>query len=98
MDYRCIWYEKPLLESGTSGTKGNVQVILPHATESYGSSWDPEDPPITPDAFLKPPNTIELTIKVHKLLLIQPGFTLSINALSGVFRNSMITSSTQLSY
>ena len=26
MDGRCIFYEKPLLESGTLGTKGNVQV------------------------------------------------------------------------
>ena len=26
MDQRCIYYQKPLLESGTLGTKGNVQV------------------------------------------------------------------------
>jgi molybdopterin/thiamine biosynthesis adenylyltransferase len=29
--------QKPLLESGTMGTKGHVQVIVPHLTESYGS-------------------------------------------------------------
>ena len=23
VDYRCVWYEKPLLESGTLGTKAN---------------------------------------------------------------------------
>ena len=28
MDRRCVYYCKPLLESGTLGTKGNVQVIL----------------------------------------------------------------------
>lgn len=28
---------KPLLESGTLGPKGHVQVILPNLTESYGS-------------------------------------------------------------
>ena len=35
MDGRCVWFEKPLFESGTLGTKGNVQVILPHKTISY---------------------------------------------------------------
>ena len=28
MDRRCVYYRKPLLESGTLGTKGNVQVSL----------------------------------------------------------------------
>ena len=27
MDRRCVYYHKPLLESGTLGTKGNVQVF-----------------------------------------------------------------------
>lgn len=35
MDRRCIYYELPLLESGTMGPKGNTQVIYPHLTESY---------------------------------------------------------------
>lgn len=26
MDRRCVYYNKPLLESGTLGTKGNTQV------------------------------------------------------------------------
>ena len=38
MDRRCVYYRKPLLESGTLGTKGNVQVVIPFATESYSSS------------------------------------------------------------
>jgi ubiquitin-activating enzyme E1 len=38
MDRRCVYYRKPLLESGTLGTKGNTQVVLPYLTESYGSS------------------------------------------------------------
>lgn len=41
MDRRCVYYRKPLLESGTLGTKGNVQVVLPHLTESYSSSQVP---------------------------------------------------------
>jgi hypothetical protein len=33
MDRRCVYYRKPLLESGTLGTKGNVQVL--HKFNSY---------------------------------------------------------------
>jgi len=40
MDNKAIEYQKPLLESGTLGLKGNVQVILPNLTESYGSTTD----------------------------------------------------------
>lgn len=40
MDNQAIIYQKPLLESGTLGLKGNVQVIIPHMTESYGSTQD----------------------------------------------------------
>ena len=29
--------QRPLLESGTMGAKGHVQVIIPHLTESYSS-------------------------------------------------------------
>lgn len=43
MDSRCVSNEKPLLESGTLGTKGHVQVIVPHLTESYGSQRDPAE-------------------------------------------------------
>lgn len=43
VDRRCVYYEKPLLESGTLGTKANVQVVLPHVTESYSSSQDPPE-------------------------------------------------------
>ena len=41
-DGRCLWYSKPLLESGTTGTKSNSDVILPFRTSSYN---DGEDPP-----------------------------------------------------
>ena len=37
MDSRCVANKKPLLESGTLGPRGHVQVILPYLTESYGS-------------------------------------------------------------
>jgi len=38
MDSQCVLYRKPLFESGTLGTKGNTQVVVPHLTESYASS------------------------------------------------------------
>ena len=28
MDRRCVYYRKPLMESGTLGTKANVQVCM----------------------------------------------------------------------
>jgi ubiquitin-activating enzyme E1 len=43
MDSLCVNYTKPLLESGTLGTTGNVQSIIPHLTESYGSQMDPPE-------------------------------------------------------
>jgi ubiquitin-activating enzyme E1 len=38
VDARCVWYVKPLLESGTLGTKANSQMIIPHITQCYGDS------------------------------------------------------------
>lgn len=43
MDQQSIRYMKPLIDSGTMGSKGNIQVIIPDLTESYGSSKDPEE-------------------------------------------------------
>jgi molybdopterin/thiamine biosynthesis adenylyltransferase len=36
IDIRCVTAKTPLLESGTLGPKGHVQVILPYITETYG--------------------------------------------------------------
>jgi len=41
VDRRCVFFGLPLLESGTLGVKCNVQVVVPHMTESYGDG--PED-------------------------------------------------------
>lgn len=43
VDSLCVENELSLIDSGTLGTKGNVQVIVPHLTESYGSSSDPPE-------------------------------------------------------
>ncbi|XP_071116037.1 ubiquitin-like modifier-activating enzyme 6 [Haliotis cracherodii] len=63
VDSRCVTTQRPLLESGTMGTKGHVQVIVPHLTESYGSQRDPPDedyPYCTVKSF---PATIEHCIQ-----------------------------------
>ncbi|CAG2120352.1 unnamed protein product, partial [Medioppia subpectinata] len=59
MDRRCVFYRKPLLESGTLGTKGNVQVVLPFLTESYSSSHDPPEKSIPICTLKNFPNAIE---------------------------------------
>lgn len=63
MDRRCVYYCKPLLESGTLGTKGNVQVVLPHMTESYSSSQDPPEKSIPICTLKNFPNAIEHTLQ-----------------------------------
>ncbi|XP_067854572.1 ubiquitin-like modifier-activating enzyme 1 [Heptranchias perlo] len=63
MDGCCILYQKLLLESGTLGTKGNLQVIIPHITESYGSSRDPPDRSIPICTLRNFPNAIEHTLQ-----------------------------------
>jgi ubiquitin-activating enzyme E1 len=65
MDRRCVFYQKPLIESGTLGTKGNVQVVIPHVTESYSSSQDPPEKSIPMCTLKSFPNAIEHTIEVR---------------------------------
>lgn len=64
VDLLAIKYTKPLIDSGTMGSKGNVQVVIPNLTESYGSSTDPEEnagiPICTIKTFpYKPEHTIQ---------------------------------------
>jgi ubiquitin-activating enzyme E1 len=62
VDRRCVFFLKPLLESGTLGTKGNTQVILPRITESYSSSQDPPEQSFPMCTLRSFPNRIEHTI------------------------------------
>lgn len=64
MDRRCVYYRKPLLESGTLGTKGNIQVVIPFLTESYSSSQDPPEKSIPICTLKNFPNAIEHTLQV----------------------------------
>lgn len=63
IDSKCIWHEKPLLESGTLGTKANSQVIIPHKTQSYGDSQDPPEESIPLCTLKNFPHTIEHCIE-----------------------------------
>lgn len=63
MDRRCVYYRKPLLESGTLGTKGNTQVVIPFLTESYSSSQDPPEKSIPICTLKNFPNAIEHTLQ-----------------------------------
>ncbi|XP_052027978.1 ubiquitin-like modifier-activating enzyme 1 Y, partial [Apodemus sylvaticus] len=63
VDRRCVYYRKPLLESGTLGTKGNVQVVVPFLTESYSSSQDPPEKSIPICTLKNFPNAIEHTLQ-----------------------------------
>nr|POE72171.1 ubiquitin-activating enzyme e1 1 [Quercus suber] len=62
VDRRCVFFHKPLLDSGTLGTKGNVQVVLPRQTESYSSSQDPPEQSFPMCTLRSFPNRIEHTI------------------------------------
>jgi len=63
VDLRCVYFRKPLIESGTLGTKGNTQVIIPYLTESYSSSQDPPEKAIPICTLKNFPNAIEHTIQ-----------------------------------
>ena len=62
MDNLCIKYTKPLIESGTLGSKGNTQTIIPYMTETYGSMVDPPEKSIPVCTLKNFPYMIEHTI------------------------------------
>ncbi|KAK5131607.1 hypothetical protein LTR08_000794 [Meristemomyces frigidus] len=62
VDRRCVFFHKHLLDSGTLGTKGNIQVVIPRETESYSSSQDPPEQSFPMCTLKSFPNRIEHTI------------------------------------
>lgn len=63
MDQRCLFYTLPMLESGTLGTKGNTQVVVPHVTENYGATRDPPEKSIPVCTLKNFPNQIQHTLQ-----------------------------------
>ncbi|XP_061762844.1 ubiquitin-like modifier-activating enzyme 6 isoform X1 [Nerophis ophidion] len=63
VDSRCVSNQTALLDSGTMGTKGHTEIIVPNLTESYNSHRDPPEEEI-PFCTLKSfPSVIEHTIQ-----------------------------------
>lgn len=63
VDELCVKYCKPLIDSGTLGTKANVQTIIPHLTESYRSTQDPPEKDIPMCTLKNFPYLIDHTIQ-----------------------------------
>lgn len=63
VDRKCVIYRKSLIDSGTLGAMGNVQVVIPHLTESYASSSDPPEKSIPVCTLRHFPNDINHTIQ-----------------------------------
>jgi ubiquitin-activating enzyme E1 len=63
MDEQCVKYSKALVDAGTMGSKGNVQVVIPDQSESYASSVDPPEPSIAVCTLKNFPYAIAHTIQ-----------------------------------
>jgi ubiquitin-activating enzyme E1 len=63
IDAQCVTNQKALIDAGTLGSKGNVQVVIPHKSESYGSSADPPEPAIPVCTLKNFPYAISHTIQ-----------------------------------
>jgi len=63
VDQRCLFYRLPMLESGTLGTKGNTQIVIPHLTENYGATRDPPEKSIPVCTLKNFPNQIQHTLQ-----------------------------------
>ncbi|CAI2384890.1 unnamed protein product [Moneuplotes crassus] len=53
IDGQCVKARVPMIDSGTLGPKGHIQVVLPDQTDSYGSTNDAEDGNEIPHCTLK---------------------------------------------
>lgn len=62
VDSKCVYYGKPLLESGTLGPKCNAQCVIPHFTENYGAQKDPEEKTAPMCALHNFPHNIDMCL------------------------------------
>ena len=65
VDQRCLFYRLPMLESGTLGTKGNTQVVVPHLAEHYGATRDPPEKSIPVCTLKNFPNRSNIRYNQH---------------------------------
>jgi ubiquitin-activating enzyme E1 len=78
VDQQCVRYEKPLLESGTMGTSGNVDTIVPHKTRTYGEGGEAAEGMGVPMCTLRnfphlPDHCIEWARDIFELLFVKLG-------------------------
>ncbi|EFC41980.1 predicted protein [Naegleria gruberi] len=77
VDSKCVYNQKPLLESGTLGAKANSEVILPFVTNNYGKHKDPPQKQFPECTIHRYPNMIQHTISWAKAFF-QSSFTKSV--------------------
>jgi ubiquitin-activating enzyme E1 len=70
VDDLCVRNKCPLIDSGTLGTKGNVQVVIPYNTEPYGASVDAPEKDVPMCTIKNFPYLIEHTIEWAKNMFI----------------------------
>lgn len=70
VDRKCVENAKHLIDSGTLGPQGNVQVVVPYITESYGASNDPQEDSIAVCTLKMFPYQPEHCIQYAKSLFI----------------------------
>jgi len=76
VDKRCVYFKRPLLESGTNGMDCHFQPIIPDLTESYNSRPMPSEKQIPVCTLKYFPTTIHHTIQViFHLVLFSYVFT-----------------------
>ena len=63
IDERCVWYGKPLLDSGTLGTMCHSLMIIPHQTNTYADVQDGNEDSIAVCTLKNFPHTIEHCIE-----------------------------------
>mmetsp|Transcript_11472 Transcript_11472/g.12589 ORF Transcript_11472/g.12589 Transcript_11472/m.12589 type:complete len:1077 (+) Transcript_11472:2-3232(+) len=52
-DSKIVFFGKPLMESGTLGTKANTEIIIPHLTPSYSQHKDADEEDTIPMCTLR---------------------------------------------
>ncbi|KAK2951817.1 putative Ubiquitin-activating enzyme E1 1 [Blattamonas nauphoetae] len=71
VDDRCVGFGKALLDSGTLGTQGNTQSIVPFVTENYGATHDPPEKSIPLCTLRNMPYLIDHTIEYARGLFME---------------------------
>jgi len=62
-DERCVYFGRPMFDSGTTGAKCNTLTVIPQLTENYGAQNDPVEQTIPLCTLKNKPTAIEHTIQ-----------------------------------